>query len=590
MFKLIKITYYCSGGKSAVSEVLMVRRVVLTGKPAMLVLPFVSICAEKSAHYKKVFGPLKKQVVEFYGGQHTSMQIPVSTGMIVCTIEKANIMLNQWLEEGSLSSMISGICVDELHMVGDADRGYILELFLTKLRYLSQSLEENRVSRSLDPGGIQIVAMSATISNVDKLASWLGAVLYKTDYRPIPLKQYLVSKDNVLDQDGKSIRKLPLNANRRTDEDVLCALVQECIIDGHSVILFCASRSSCERTAMLLSKKLENVPERQHFSSEKGQKASFTTSLGTPESELFAEDDIPSRELISQAIESHENPREDKNAELKGSLSKLVAHGIGYHHAGLESEERELVELAFKTGRIQVICATSTLAAGVNLPARRVIFKHPYVRFKTNLLDPSKYKQMAGRAGRAGLDTLGESFLISCKGIPDSRLLQLMNQDVAPLESCLQGDKKGMHRAMLEVIATGVVCSPSDVERYVKSTLLAATSPFTEVVEFTKRALAWLGKKEQGYIVWDPEKQEYRATKTGVAVQSSGLPPEICIDIMADLNRAREALVLASDLHLTYICVPLNEDIHVDWQRLLQIVNALSVWKISFLRFPILVY
>jgi DNA polymerase theta len=135
---------------------------------------------------------------------------------------------------------------------------------------------------------------------------------------------------------------------------------------------------------------------------------------------------------------------------------------------------------------------------------------------------------------------------------------------------------------MLEVIATGVVRSPSDVERYVKSTLLAATSPFNEVVEFTKRALTWLGKKEQGYIVWDPEKQEYRATNIGVAVQSSGLPPEICIDIMADLNRAREALVLASDLHLTYICVPLNEDIHVDWQRLLQIVNALSVRNLFF--------
>jgi DNA polymerase theta len=80
-------------------------------------------------------------------------------------------------------------------------------------------------------------------------------------------------------------------------------------------------------------------------------------------------------------------------------------------------------------GAISVLCATSTLAAGVNLPARRVIFKHAWVGYKNpaNMLDNTKYRQMAGRAGRAGIDTEGEAILIVSKdNYPAGTLLELM--------------------------------------------------------------------------------------------------------------------------------------------------------------------
>ena len=93
--------------------------------------------------------------------------------------------------------------------------------------------------------------------------------------------------------------------------------------------------------------------------------------------------------------------------------------------ADLSADERNLVERAYKSGAISVLTATSTVAAGVNLPARRVICQ-PYVGLKDNLLDASKWRQMAGRAGRAGLDTHGEAILLATSGLPLHRLQLLL--------------------------------------------------------------------------------------------------------------------------------------------------------------------
>lgn len=86
------------------------------------------------------------------------------------------------------------------------------------------------------------------------------------------------------------------------------------------------------------------------------------------------------------------------------------------------------INAALLAGAISVLCATSTLAAGVNLPARRVIFKHAYIGLKDNLIDSTKYRQMAGRAGRAGIDTEGEAILVAGResGATAPRLLELM--------------------------------------------------------------------------------------------------------------------------------------------------------------------
>ncbi|KAG8375552.1 hypothetical protein BUALT_Bualt10G0111900 [Buddleja alternifolia] len=534
---------YCastSAGKSFVAEILMLRRVLATGKIALLVLPYVSICAEKTEHLEVLLEPVDKHVRSFYGNQGGGT-LPKDTSVAVCTIEKANSLINRLLEEGRLSEL-GTIVIDELHMVGDQSRGYLLELMLTKLRYAagegnvdSSSGESSGTSsgRSDPARGLQIVGMSATLPNVAAIADWLQAALYETNFRPVPLEEYIKVGSTIYNKEMEIVRTIPKMADLGgKDPDHIVELCNEVVQEGHSVLIFCSSRKGCESTARHIAKYLKR----------------FSVSPRSDHSESFD---------VTFAIDAlRRSP-----AGLDPILEETLPLGVAYHHAGLTVEERETIETCYRKGLVRVLTATSTLAAGVNLPARRVIFRQP--RIGRDFIDGTRYKQMAGRAGRTGIDTKGESVLI-CRPEETKKILTLLNEGCPPLYSCLSEDRNGMTHAILEVVSGGIVQTASDIHRYVRCTLLNSTKPFEDVVKSAQDSLRWLCHKK--FLEWNEETKLYTTTPLGRASFGSSLCPEESLIVLDDLVRAREGFVLASDLHLVYLVTPINVDVEPDWE------------------------
>ncbi|KAL3500503.1 hypothetical protein ACH5RR_039596, partial [Cinchona calisaya] len=540
-----------SAGKSFVAEILMLRRILSTGKMALLVLPYVSICAEKAEHLEVLLEPLGKQVRSYYGNQGGGT-LPKDTSVAVCTIEKANSLINRLLEEGRLSEL-GIIVIDELHMVGDHHRGYLLELLLTKLRYAagegnvesSSGESSGSGSSKADPvRGLQIVGMSATLPNVAAVADWLQAALYETDFRPVPLEEYIKVGYTIYNKEMDLVRTIPKIADiGGRDPDHIVELCNEVVQEGHSVLIFCSSRKGCESTARHVAKYLQKF------------------SLSPQNS---GQDELIDLEFAIGAL--RRSP-----AGLDPVLEETLPAGVAYHHAGLTVEERETVETCYRKGLVRVLTATSTLAAGVNLPARRVIFRQP--RIGRDFIDGTRYRQMAGRAGRTGIDTKGESVLI-CKPEEIKRIVGLLNEGCPALHSCLSEDKNGMTHAILEVVAGGIVQTAADIHRYVRCTLLNSTKPFEDVVKSAQDSLRWLCHKR--FLEWSEDTKLYTTTPLGRASFGSSLSPEESLIVLDDLTRARDGFVLASDLHLVYLVTPTNVDVESDWDLYYEIFMQLS--------------
>ena len=229
---------------------------------------------------------------------------------------------------------------------------------------------------------------------------------------------------------------------------------------------------------------------------------------------------------------------------LDPTLEHSVPCGIAFHHAGLTVEEREELEAAFRQGVINVLVATSTLASGVNLPARRVIFRSPYIG--RSFLDPPSYRQMRGRAGRKGQDVLGESILM-CKEYERAKVMGLVKEPLPPVHSCLSADRRGLKRALLEVIVNRLVRSKSDLQRYLQCSLLwseryvaqtaylsslrarlmRTTSEPSDVQKAANSAILFLEENE--FVRSEDGGSVFESTKLGGAAVASSLSPEEAI-------------------------------------------------------------
>lgn len=533
-----------SGGKTLVAEILMLRSLIMRGGTALFIVPFISLAEEKASYFQQVWDPLQMGIRCYHSSdENASLSEDVKVG--VCTIERANSIVNRLLEEQRVGGL-SIVVVDELHMIGDGKRGYLIELMLAKLRKAC-------------PDTLQIVGLSATLPNLPEVCAWLDAELYVTSFRPVRLSHF-ICRDRMLYQwtpglscEWSYSRSLEGEKNK-DDADGVGNLCAETVKKDKGVLVFCASRAWTVSCAKVIAK-------------------SFSLDR----------DLTMTPEIIQQRSMVVEELRQTP-VGLCPDLAEAVPMGVAYHNASLTVEERKVLETAFRNGVIKVLVATSTLAAGVNLPASRVIIRSS--KIGRDRLDGARFHQMCGRAGRFGLDNEGEAILI-VRGQDRAEWdfgRELISSLLPPMQSVLdKADGGGVERAILEVVCGKVVKSSAEARDFVRFTLLAqqrlsddVTRRFTDALDFllTNKFLKKLGpfketptQSAQGL----PEQDTISCTQLGSATFFSSLSPHDSLIVLKALSKAQSGVILSTDLHLLYLMMPPSSTvINPSWENFTQ--------------------
>ena len=186
--------------------------------------------------------------------------------------------------------------------------------------------------------------MSATLPNLNVLATWLRADLYFTDYRPVPLTETFKVGPIIYDKSGNILRDLKQARMVSGDDDHVLALCQETVEEGNGVLVFCPTKSWCEKLAESIAK---------HF---------YTQCSG--KTERSAEDDPRSVIFDYNALREVFEQLRSCQVGLDNVLGRILRYGVAYHHAGLTYDERDIIEAGFRQGIIKVLVATSTLSSG----------------------------------------------------------------------------------------------------------------------------------------------------------------------------------------------------------------------------------
>ena len=412
-----------ASGKTMIAALSMLSAIERGGK-ALYIVPLRALASEKKAEFE-AYEEFGVTVGVTTGNYESTSEWLATKDIIVATSEKVDSLVRNgadWLSD--LTCVVS----DEVHLIDDRNRGPTLEVTLAKLRRLNP--------------GMQVVALSATVGNADEIADWLDAALVDTDWRPIDL-QMGVHYGNALNFDDGTTREVPVEGSEKQE----AALVRDILEEGGSSLVFVNSRRNAEAAA----RRLGQVSTRELTNDER-----------------------------AELTELAEKIREDSDTETSTDLADCVEQGAAFHHAGLSSTQRTLVEDAFRDRLLKVISATPTLAAGVNTPARRVIVRD-WRRFDPSAggmapLDVLEVHQMMGRAGRPGLDPYGEAVLLA-KSHEDSQELfdRYIWAEPEAVRSKLAAEP-ALRTHVLATIASGFARTREELLEFLEATLYASQS------------------------------------------------------------------------------------------------------------------
>ena len=354
-------------GKTLIGELGAIYNIIQGLGKSIYLVPFKALATEKYNHFKKIYGILNIKIELSIGDQEPDEKQLQYSDLIITTYEKMDSILRNFKDKKWIFN-ITTIIIDEIHVIGETDRGPRLESLIVRL---NQFLKYP-----------QIIGLSATIANPETFQEWLSSlgnetILIYSEERPVPL-HYKIKIANNKDVLIRKIIKSTLN-------------------DGGQVLIFVNKR----KTTQSLAINLKNLVK----------------------SYLSKKD----REILEKILNILNI--------LKGGmieLRKIIKDGIAFHHAGLLYKERKIIEDAFKKRILKVLICTTTLSAGINMPARVVILRDfkKYTTFGANIRNfqdfhesPDGYSffkpfsanevfQMLGRAGRPNLDDVGYGIIL----------------------------------------------------------------------------------------------------------------------------------------------------------------------------------
>ncbi|NHJ47409.1 MAG: DEAD/DEAH box helicase [Asgard group archaeon] len=361
-----------ASGKTLIAELAMLKAIITRGGKALYLVPLKALAAEKFDDFSE-FEKLGIKVIQSTSDFDSADYKLGKYDLIICTNEKADSLIRhdiKWIKDLQI------VVADEVHLIDDASRGPTLEVVLARLKKMLPHT--------------QILALSATIFNADEIADWLDAELVHSDWRPVKLTEGVYFNGMIGFTDG-SMKEIPTVNAKYAEVD----LAYDTIKHGGQVLVFANTRASAQAAADRVGQfigKLITAQERSQLN-------------------------VIADEILSAG----------EKTRLVERLAKVVRKGVAFHHAGLKPQHRKLIELSYKRNLIKCVSATPTLAAGVNLPARRVVIMS-LMRYEVGIgnqpIKVLEYKQQAGRAGRPKYDTEGEAVVIAKKKYQINRYIQ----------------------------------------------------------------------------------------------------------------------------------------------------------------------
>jgi activating signal cointegrator complex subunit 3 len=356
----------------------------------IFVAPMKALAQEVVSKFGKQLAPLGLQVRELTGDMQMTKREIAMTQMIVTTPEKWDVVTRKGGLDGSLSSQVKLLIIDEVHLLAD-DRGSVIETLVAR------TLRQVETLQSM----IRIVGLSATLPNYMDVGAFLrvnvatGLFYFDGRWRPVPLETRYIG----VSVSGQSAQRAKMN-------EIAYMKAIESIKKGNQVMIFVHSRKGTVKTGHAIA----------DFARKHGTTGLLDCTL------TGAGMDLAKKKL---------------SKSRNGDMRELFGFGIGIHHAGMLRSDRNLMESCFSKGLTKILCCTATLAWGVNLPAHTVCIKG------TEIYDAEKggmkelgvldVQQIFGRAGRPQFDTSGEGIIITSHAMLN-RYLSMMTRQ-APIES-----------------------------------------------------------------------------------------------------------------------------------------------------------